>query len=179
MPVVQEEEVTKNSFLDGVTDTSVKWWGEGVVDIMWVTALDLEWSYAWLTMPLVSDGKSNWSALGSQLSRNPHPPQGSSQADCVTHYLVSILVPETATYWASTVECLLALGNWNMQVGFLSCDTVQIQGTGALIKQASGSSPLRVWLELWIPSKPGYWAHFQLFIYPGYKLVAVAQLFSS
>lgn len=84
MPVVQEEVVTRNSFLDGVTDTSVKWWGEGVVDIMWVTALDLEWSYAWLTMPLVSEGKSKWSALGSQLSRNPHPPQGSSQADCVT-----------------------------------------------------------------------------------------------
>lgn len=28
------------------------------------------------------------------------------------------------------MECLLALGDgdWNMQVGFLSCDTVQIQG---------------------------------------------------
>lgn len=40
--VVQEEVVTKNSFLAGVTDTSVKWWGEEVGVIMWVTDLDLE-----------------------------------------------------------------------------------------------------------------------------------------
>ena len=162
-PVVQEVVVTKNSFLDGVTDTSVKWWGEEVGVIMWVTDLDLEWSYAWLTMPLVSESKSDWSALGSQLAGNPHPGKisGSLWLTILSQFWFLKQQPTEPVlwnvYWLSEMET--GICRW----GF--CHVIQFKfNVQYLIKQASGSSPLRVWLELWIPSKPGEHIFGYLFI---------------